>query len=121
MHSLPLVMKMNEEEERAILENFVDSSILERLFNETEDEKYIIHMINMESHTLLCKFGVNLISEPHLHYYFHPLLVQLSPNALKSMRFPIQIRIYHVPFKYNIMEANWFISSLYFISLHHLI
>ena len=49
MHVLPFVRvskKMNEEEERATLENFVDSSILECLLNKTEDEKHIIHTIN---------------------------------------------------------------------------
>ena len=34
--------KMNEEEERATLENFLDSSILELLLNVTEDEKDIV-------------------------------------------------------------------------------
>ena len=42
--------KMNEEEERARLEKFLDSSILELVLNETEDEKDIIHTINRESH-----------------------------------------------------------------------
>ena len=55
--------KMNEEEERATLENFVDSSILELLLNETEDEKDIVHTINRESHTFLCNFGDNFHSE----------------------------------------------------------
>ena len=38
VHILPFVHVANE--------NFVDSSILELLLNETEDEKDIIHMIN---------------------------------------------------------------------------
>ena len=38
--------RMNEEEERATLENFVDSSILELLLNEKEDEKDIVHKMN---------------------------------------------------------------------------
>ena len=45
MHVLPFVRvaeKMNMEEERATLENFVDSSILELLLNETEDERILI-------------------------------------------------------------------------------
>ena len=49
VHILPfirVVTKMNEEEERATLENFVDSSILELLLNETEKEKDIVHTIN---------------------------------------------------------------------------
>ena len=37
---------MNEEEERATLENFVYSSILVLVRNETEDEKDIVHTIN---------------------------------------------------------------------------
>ena len=37
--------KMNKEEERATLQNFVDSSILELLLNETEDDKDIVHTI----------------------------------------------------------------------------
>ena len=37
---------MNEEEERYTLESLVDSSILELLLNETEDEKDIVHKIN---------------------------------------------------------------------------
>ena len=37
--------KMNEEEERATLENFVDYSILELLLNETENGKDIVHTI----------------------------------------------------------------------------
>ena len=41
-----IVKKMNEEEERATLENFMDSSILEPLLNETEEEKDNIHTIN---------------------------------------------------------------------------
>ena len=48
MHVLPFVRvakKMNEEEERATLENFMDSSILELLLNEAEDEKDIFHNI----------------------------------------------------------------------------
>ena len=65
MHVLPFVRvatKMNGEEERATLENFVDSSTyLELLFSETEDEKGIVHTIR------LCN-------------YFHPFLMQLSPN-----------------------------------------
>ena len=77
-------MKMNEEEERVTLENFMDSAILERLLNETEEDKDIIHTINRESHTFLCKFEDNLLSEPPLHYYLHPLLVQLSPNCTKK-------------------------------------
>ena len=32
-------MKMNEEEERATLENFMDTSILDLLLNETEYER----------------------------------------------------------------------------------
>ena len=36
-----LAVKMYEEEEKATLENFMESSILELLFNETEDEKDI--------------------------------------------------------------------------------
>ena len=46
---LPFVhvaMKMNEEEERATLDNFVDSSLLELLLNESEDEKDIVHTID---------------------------------------------------------------------------
>ena len=49
VHVLPFVhiaKKMNKEEERATLENFVDSSILELLLNETEDKKDIVHTIN---------------------------------------------------------------------------
>ena len=50
MQVLPFIRaakKMNEEEERATLENFVDSSILELLLNETEDENTdIVHKIN---------------------------------------------------------------------------
>ena len=38
--------RSNEEEEGATLEKFVDSSILELLLNETEDEKDIIYKIN---------------------------------------------------------------------------
>ena len=41
-----IATKMDEEEERATLENFVDSSILELLLNETEDEKDIVYTIN---------------------------------------------------------------------------
>ena len=46
---LPFVcvaMKMNEEEERTTFDNFVDSSLLELLLNETEDEKDIVHTID---------------------------------------------------------------------------
>ena len=50
---LRLATKMNEEDERATLENFVDSSILEFLLNETEDEKVsFIRLI--DNHTLSC-------------------------------------------------------------------
>ena len=54
MHILPFIhvaMKMNEEEERVTLENFMDSSILECLLNETEIKK-IIQLIG--NHTLSC-------------------------------------------------------------------
>ena len=51
--------KMNEEEERATLENCMDSSILELLLNETED---VIHTSNRESHAFLCNFGDKLHS-----------------------------------------------------------
>ena len=37
---------MNEEEECATLENFMEFSILELLLNETEDKNDIVHMIN---------------------------------------------------------------------------
>ena len=62
---LPFIRKakMNKEEERASLENFVYSSILELLLNETEDEKDIVHTINRKSHAFLCNFGGNLHSE----------------------------------------------------------
>ena len=40
-----ITTKMNKEEERATLESFMVSSILELLLNETEDE-YIVHTIN---------------------------------------------------------------------------
>ena len=66
VHVLPfirIVTKMNEEEERGTLENFVYSSILELLLNETEDEKDIVHTINRKSHAFLCNFGGNLHSE----------------------------------------------------------
>ena len=66
MHALPFVRvatKMNEEEERATLENLVDSSILELLLNETEDEKDIIHTINRKSHAFLRNFGDKLHSK----------------------------------------------------------
>ena len=94
-----VVKKMNEEEERATLENFVDSSILELLLNETEEEKDIVHMINRESHALLCNLGI--ICTPNglkLHSlrscnYFHPLLVQLSLNCTRKHVFPIQIKL----------------------------
>ena len=49
VHVLPFICvakKMNEEKERATLQNFVNSSILEFLLNETEDEKDIVHKIN---------------------------------------------------------------------------
>ena len=46
LHFIRVAKKMNEEEERATLENFVYSFILELLLNEMEDEKDIVHMIN---------------------------------------------------------------------------
>ena len=94
-------MEMNEEEGRGTHENFVDSSILERRLNETEDEKDIIHTINRESHTFLCKFGDNLLSEPHLHYYLHPLLVQLSPNC--TQKHVISYTNRNLPYTFQIM------------------
>ena len=55
VHVLPFVRaskKINEEEERATLENFVDSSILELLLNETEGEKDINYLCN--GHSIAC-------------------------------------------------------------------
>ena len=49
MQVLPFVCvatEMNKVEERVTLDNFVDSSILELLLNETEDDKDIVHMID---------------------------------------------------------------------------
>ena len=37
---------MNKEEKRATFEDFVDSSILELMLNEREEEKDIVHLIN---------------------------------------------------------------------------
>ena len=85
---------MNEEEERATLlratlENFVDSSILELLLNETKDEKDIVHKIG--NHMLLSAIlGINwTLNGIKLHLlrsynYFHPLFVQYPQIALKS-------------------------------------
>ena len=81
--------KMNEEEERATLENFVDSSILELLLNETKDEKDIVHKIG--NHMLLTAIlGINwTLNGIKLHLLrsynnFHPLFVQDPQIALKS-------------------------------------
>ena len=55
MHVLPFVRaakKINEEEESATLENFMDSSILELLFNETEDKKDINYLCS--GHSIAC-------------------------------------------------------------------
>ena len=99
-------MKINEEEERVTLKNFMDSSILERLLNETEDEKD--NTINRESHTLLCKFEDNLLSEPPLHYYLHPLLVQLSPNC--TQKHAISYTNHH---NYTFQKNIWLINLVH--------
>ena len=56
---------MNDEEESATLENFVDSFIFELLLNETKDEKDIVHAINrlIGNHTFLCNFRDKLHSK----------------------------------------------------------
>ena len=105
---------MNEEEERVTLENFMDSSILERLLNETEEDKDIIHTINRESHTFLCKFEDNLLSEPPLHYYLHPLLVQLSPNCTKkyAISYTFQIK-YWVKQTGSLVHCTLFLFTIF--------
>ena len=45
--------KMNEEEEKDTLENFLNSSFLELLLNETEDEK-ILFIRSIGDHRLSC-------------------------------------------------------------------
>ena len=61
----------------------MDSSILELLLDETEDEKYIIHTINRESHAFVCNFGDTLHSERAKNAL--AILVQLLSPAARAI------------------------------------